>query len=247
MKVKVLIVEDEVIIADEIENALVEAGYDVIGNVGRGETAVELAKTKEVDIVLMDIKLKGSMNGIETAQKIQAQKKIPIVYLTDISEKKVWEEAKETNAAACLLKPFEALEVEAAFEIALKHSVGKESFTDTKESSTEDSPTYIIEDRVYLRDGTKHIRILPEEILFIKGSGSSCEIHTTEKKIILSYNLTQIKQEIPFKELERIHRSYIINIQKITSFEGNRVFLDKLEMPIGESYKDDFKKRFRFV
>jgi len=251
MKIKLLIVEDEVILADEIEASLMEAGYDVVGNVCTGEEALNIVKANSIDLILMDINLKGNYDGIETTKLIQKRYNIPIIYLTDIKSKSIWEKAKVTNPAAYLIKPFNQLEVDIAFQIALKNASSKNEYNLDPKQDLEKSrfSAFNIEDRLYLRVGNKFIRILLEDILFIKGAGSYCElkIDSKEQPHVLSFNLSQFKRKIPFDQLERIHKSYIININKITSFEGNRLFIDKYEIPIGKNYREEFMEKFKLI
>jgi len=249
MKVKVFIVEDEVILADEIEECLTDIGYEVVGNVIKGENAIELIKSIDVDIILMDIKLKGTLDGIETVKRIQEYKNPPIIYLTDLKKKKVWEKAKTTNPAAYLIKPFNKIEVDIAFQIALKNVSEKNSYNLDPKQKIENinSKTFQIDDRVYLRKGTKFIRILQDEILYVKGSGSYSDVYTHNEKYTLTYNLTQLAKRIPFENLIRIHKSYIINLDEITSIEGNRVFIKDIEIPIGGTYKEALMDKLRLI
>jgi len=248
MKIKVLIVEDNIILADEIKFSLIEMGYQVIDIVDNGQDAIDLVKDKDIDIILMDIKLKGGIDGIETAKKIKSLKHVLIIFLTDLNKKRVWEKAKVTNPSAYLIKPFNKLEIDAAFQIAIKNTSKKEANIDPKQDIGDLELTpFEANDRIYLREGTRFIRILKGDILYIKGAGSYSDIYTADKKHTLTYNLTQIKKKISFEELERVHKSYIININKITGFEGNRIFIDKVEIPIGGLYKEAFLKKIKFI
>jgi DNA-binding LytR/AlgR family response regulator len=248
MKIKVVIVEDEVLLADEMEYALRDAGYEVVGKFRAGEDAIRFVPTVEVDIILMDVKLKGKLNGIQTAQKIRDHKLIPVIFLSNISPQGK-SEAITANAAAYLIKPFNAAEVDIAFRIALKKAAEEtaDNSSDASELSDDGKPVFTINDRIYARDGDRYIRILPADILYIKAKGSYSEIHTSGKTFLLSQNLAKLEKKIPFQQLERIHKSYIINTEKITSFVGNCVFIVEEELPIGDSYKDDFLKKFRLI
>lgn len=117
-----MIVEDEVIVALDIQDRLTELGYDVVGLTDRGEEALALVETIQPDLVLMDIRLKGSMDGITTAQVIRQRWRIPVIYLTAFSEDNTLERAKVTEPSGYIIKPFEDREIQAAIEMALyKH------------------------------------------------------------------------------------------------------------------------------
>jgi signal transduction histidine kinase len=119
---KVLIVEDETVVALSIHMRLAAANYAVVGIADSAEGALTLAGNTDPDLVLMDIQLKGRLNGIETAQKIREQYDIPIVYLTAHTDPATIQQAKTTEPYGYILKPFETIELCTAIEFALyKH------------------------------------------------------------------------------------------------------------------------------
>lgn len=120
--IRILIVEDESIVALDIQDRLLELGYDVIGMVDRGDKALALVDSAQPDLVLMDIRLKGEMDGITAAQEIRQRWRIPVIYLTAFSEDNILRRAKLTEPFGYIIKPFEDREIQAAIEVALyKH------------------------------------------------------------------------------------------------------------------------------
>jgi PAS domain S-box-containing protein len=123
-KTSVLVVEDEAIIALNIENTLKGLGYSVVGRVSKGEDAIKKAEKLKPNLVLMDIKLKGKMNGIEAAKEIQPRFDIPVIYLTAYYDKKTVDEAEESGAYGFLTKPLESQALNAAVKTALhRHNI----------------------------------------------------------------------------------------------------------------------------
>jgi PAS domain S-box-containing protein len=118
-KAQILIVEDDAIIAMDIECQLRKLGYGVTGIVGYGEQAIEKVKENKPDLVLMDIILKGEMDGIEAAAAIHTQFDIPIIFLTAYADKKRLERAKLTYPFGFILKPFQNKDLEVTIEMAL--------------------------------------------------------------------------------------------------------------------------------
>lgn len=115
----ILIVEDEFIVATDIQISLENMGYNVCAIVSSGEEAITKAKKEKPDLVLMDIILKGAINGIEAARQIRSLFKIPIVYLTAYADESTLEKAKITEPYGYILKPFENRELNTAIKIAL--------------------------------------------------------------------------------------------------------------------------------
>ena len=123
-KKKILVVEDEGIVAKDIQIRLRNLGYNVPAIASTGQMALEKVDLTDPDLILMDIMLKGDMTGIETAQAIHKRRRIPIVYLTAYSDQATLERAKVTEPYGYILKPFEERELHTTVEIALyKHEI----------------------------------------------------------------------------------------------------------------------------
>ena len=132
---RILVVEDESIMAMLIKRKLQNWGYNIVGWVDTGEDAVSKAKETKPDLILMDIVIKGSMDGIEAAQQIRDTLDIPIIYLTAYSDDEVLKRAKETEPYGYLIKPFREGEVHANIEMAIyKHSSEKKKQFEIKNS-----------------------------------------------------------------------------------------------------------------
>ncbi|MBF0329846.1 MAG: PAS domain S-box protein [Nitrospirae bacterium] len=126
MKTKIIIVEDEVIVAEDIRTTLMHLDYDVIAMASSGEEAVVLAGEFKPDIVMMDIILKGSMDGIEAATQIQSKYDIPVIYLTAHGDENTFERAKVSAPFGYLMKPFDVQMMKNTIEMAIyKHGVEK--------------------------------------------------------------------------------------------------------------------------
>ncbi len=134
-KPRILVVEDEAIVAENIADRLVADGYDISGIVDSGADAIACAEANSPDLVLMDIVLKGEIDGITAAQAIHTQFAIPIVYMTAYSDEKTLQRSKSAQPLAYLIKPFRSQELKATIEIALhKHKFDLEMIKALKTS-----------------------------------------------------------------------------------------------------------------
>lgn len=122
MSPRILVVEDEVIVALDIQRRLNKLGYTVVGTEVRGEDAIEAAERERPDLILMDIKLKGEMDGITAATRIHETLSTPVIFLTAFSDRPSLERAKVTQPFGYVLKPFEERELSIAVEMALYKS-----------------------------------------------------------------------------------------------------------------------------
>ncbi len=119
---RVLIVEDEGIVAADLETTIQQLGYRVVGTAATGQEAITKAERASPDLVLMDIRLKGPMDGIEAAEQIIARLDIPVTYLTAYADQDTLGRAKLTLPYGYILKPFEEKDIHTAIELALyKH------------------------------------------------------------------------------------------------------------------------------
>lgn len=114
---KVLIVEDDMIISLVVENMIKKLGYKLVGKASSGDKAIELALSEKPDVVLMDIRLKGEMDGIEAVTKIKEHIDIEVIYLTGNSDKVNYERAKATKCIDLISKPFTIAELTRSLEM----------------------------------------------------------------------------------------------------------------------------------
>ncbi len=121
-KIKIFVVEDESLVARDIQNMLRSLGYEVTGVVASGEQAIQKASALAPDLVLMDIVLKGDIDGIAAAEKLWEEYGIPVIYLTAYADDTTFERAKLTKPFGYLLKPFEERELQTTIEMALYKS-----------------------------------------------------------------------------------------------------------------------------
>lgn len=118
MTVRVIIAEDEAIIRLDLKETLEEEGYDVVGETGRGDKAVDLAREHRPDLAILDIKMPG-MDGIEAARLITSERICGVLVLTAFSQREVIEEARDAGALAYLVKPFQKSDLIPAIEVAI--------------------------------------------------------------------------------------------------------------------------------
>ncbi|MDP3623471.1 MAG: response regulator, partial [Methanobacteriaceae archaeon] len=163
---KLLVVEDESIVAMDIKHRAEGLGYTVMSIASSGEEAIEKTKKYKPDLVLMDIVLKGKMDGVEAAQVIQEEFDIPIVYLTAYSDEKTLGRAKLTGPFGYIIKPFEDRELHSAVEVALyKHQM------DSKLKESEEKYRNLFES-------------FPDPILLLDSQGNITFMNQTVEQII---------------------------------------------------------------
>ena len=138
-EVDILIVDDELVVAMDIQHTLSRLGYNVVGTVSTGEEAVEQVGRMQPDVVLMDIWLRGTMDGVQAAAEIRKRHSVPVIFLTSFSDDETLQRAKTSEAFGYLIKPLEERALHSTIEIALyKHRLEK-SLLEAKLSAERDS------------------------------------------------------------------------------------------------------------
>ncbi len=121
---RALIIEDEILIAEELKERLSRLGFAVIGAVDTAEEGIAIATREQPDIVLLDIRLRGEKDGIEAAREIREQIDLPIVYVTAYSDQRTVERVKNTEHDGFILKPFHRRDLQSTIEIAMeRHAI----------------------------------------------------------------------------------------------------------------------------
>jgi response regulator NasT len=151
---RVVIAEDEAIIRLDLKETLVEEGYDVVGETGRGDEAVELVKALEPDIAILDIKMPG-LDGLSAAREIAGERRAAVLILTAFSQRDLIEQARDAGALAYLVKPFQRSELVPAIEVAIGRFEELKALADQAQGLEEQLETRKVVDRAkgQLMDG----------------------------------------------------------------------------------------------
>jgi DNA-binding LytR/AlgR family response regulator len=248
-QIRILIVEDELIVSKDLEQRLKRLGYDVVGTAATGLKAIELANEKLPDIILMDIMLKGDMNGIEAADIIGKTLNIPYIYLTAYAENNTLEKAKLTEPYGYIVKPFKEIDIVTTLEMAVhKHQKNKE-ILDERNLLYQLVDNRDTNDFVFVKSKSKFIKIRTDDIIFIEALKDYVIIHTIEEKFTIHSTMKDIERKFDFDNYLRVHRSYIVNTIKISTIEHNTIIMEnhRKEIPIGGSYKQNFINKMKWV
>lgn len=229
MPIKVLIVEDEMLVAEEISFDLQDQGFDVTGiAISSDECLAEIQKNQP-HVILMDINIKGDLDGIQTAQLIQQKTTIPIVYLTANTDSATLKRAIETSPSAFISKPFSKKDLIVALELAFNKN--NEHILTQKSNS--------INDLFFVKSGKFYTKIDVNEINYLEANGSYTEIVTNDKNYTLSTNLNHFQENIQNPYFVRIHRSFVVNIKKVDGFDNNTILINGKSLPISKSYQKE--------
>lgn len=250
-KIRLLIVEDEITTAEDIAMRLTEAGYLIMGIAANVSRALEILCENKVDMAILDISLKGDRDGIDLAKIINDQFRIPFLFLTSFANKPLVERAKKVKPYAYMLKPFNDRQLQIAIELALinfSNSAPVESITTNKQFSREDNQVIHLKDSIFLKKRDCYFeRVELRNILWLEASSNYTTIYTSKGKFTYSIVLKRIDKKLPPNKFMRVHRSYIVNIENITGFEGNMLSVGDKTIPVSKAHRDDVFKKFSVI
>ena len=242
-KVKILIVEDEILLAEDIQMRLTKIGYEVAGLTQSVDQVLNLLNENgNIDLLIIDIKLKGEKDGIHLAEIINNQYKLPFIFLTSYSNRDLLERAKKVKPYAYMLKPFTDLEISIAIELALAN-FSKAAPQDMPQKnlenfSSEDNQVLKINDCLFLKKDNHFQRVLLDDITLLEADNNYTTVYTLSEKFIYSTVLRKMEEKLPGRCFLRVHRSYVVNIEAVNGFEGNTLFVGEKRIPVSKQYRD---------
>lgn len=248
-RMQILVVEDEPILAMDLSDRLEDEGYSVIGTVNNGRKALDLFQRHSVDLVLCDIMIKGDWDGIETVRQLTAERPVPVIYLTALTDSSTVERAKQTYPAAYLNKPFQLTSLRIAIDLAV-HNATRQLLappiaTPDRDSTSRESLLQI-NNYLYIKQNYQFVRVDLNELLYLEADNTYTKLVTSSRKYILRLTLSNLLERISQPWLVRIHRSYAININAVESFNDVEVSIGPQLLPMSRSCKDDFMRHFLY-
>ncbi|MGB5420374.1 LytR/AlgR family response regulator transcription factor [Algibacter sp.] len=243
-KIKILIVEDEMIIAANISLQLITLGYEVTGIISRGEEALIHIEQHKPDILLLDINLKGSIDGIEMAQIMQKTVNTPIIYLTANADEAHFNRAKETHPYAFISKPFKKLDLERAIELTVNMI---KSEKESAKPAIEKTSPFILSDSIFVRHLEKMVRVEIKDILYIEAERNYCRIYSKVKEYLLVMTLKDLDEKLPQQHFIRVHRSFIVNLSQIDEVATSHIVIAKKAIPVSKPLKVELLNRLQTI
>jgi len=229
---RILIVEDESLIADHLQQILEKAKYEIAGLASSADEAIEFLKQDpDIDMALLDIRLKGKMDGIELAHLLESKFGTPYIYITAHSEESTMERLLYTHPSGYVLKPFKENQILAQLQIAL-NSVEKQN-----------RPYDILNEYIFVKYNHGFTRIKHSEILYAEANDNYTFLHTGEKKYLLPLTLKKLTQRLEQYGFIRIHRSYTVNPLNIESFRTGEVCINGVDLPVSENYRHSLESK----
>lgn len=224
----IYIVEDEPLIAATVASALKKQGFKVIGDSDEFEEALEQIDKTLPDLVLVDIQLEGIKDGVDLAIELD-QRKIPYLYLTSQTDPHTIERVKQTQPLGFIVKPFTETGLRSNIELAWHNF----SLTD--------------EEYILLKSEGRTHKINQASITYLKAFDNYCYVYTTTNQYLVPHTLKHTSEKLNLKNFVKTHRSYWVNLKRITSVEKNTVYIGENTIPMSHSNKEFLLKRLEVL
>lgn len=235
-KIHVMIVEDEPIVAQDIEETLQSAGYYVTGIASSGESALDLFRNANPDIVLLDINLKGKMDGIETAGVIKEMRDIPVIFLSGLSDKQTLERAMSVKPDAYITKPFNETQLQASVHSAIQKYIVRQVNSDEGETAKErGSEHFILNDSIFVKKRGRYHKIKVEGIKWLEVNDYLLTIVTEDGNFPLIFSLGKFVSKLHNPNIVQVHRSYAVNVAKVESYDKTCVYIGDMQIPVSRN------------
>lgn len=253
--VSILIVEDEAILSMDLTFRLEQMGYTIIDVVDNGPAALRICEQKSVDLVLMDIHIRGEWDGVETARRIRQISRMPLIFLTAMTDGPTIDRARLVGPSAYITKPFNDLNLRIAIDLAIHNVMQSTPATAPVDSAAEgggDEPSrgeiiMLAKDHIFVKQNYRFVKFPITDIRYLQSEGNYTDIVTENHKYTLRLVLNRVIEKMHANEMARaiivrIHRSYAVNLRQINTFTEQEVQIGGQVIPVGRSYRIEFMK-----
>lgn len=222
---KILIIEDQRIIAEHLMGVLEDLSFRNIRIATDKASGIATIDSFAPDLILLDIRMQGDLDGIEIAKKIHDEWQIPFIFVTAQSDTEILRNALQYKPEAYITKPFKETDIFAAVSIALKNS-REESF-------------------LLIKEGYKDVKVYLSSILFVESDKNYIDIYCRSHKYTLRNSLEWFLQEVNSARFIRVHRSYIVNTEAVSKSSRSALYILDREIPISRKYSTEVKAVLR--
>lgn len=244
---RILIVEDDINIAENIEEILQLLGYVNIDLANSANQAIKIVKKYRPDIIFMDIKLKGDKDGIELGEILKQMVDAPLVYVTSYSDPTIIERAKRVNPAGFIVKPFNTNDIHAIVEIVLYNRRSKPA-SETALSKIKVESPYLVEDAVFIKADNAFERVPYPDIYYVEANGNMVTIFTKHRNFTIRKSMKDMEEKLPSNLFLRVQKSYIVQLAQIENFNTKEINLQMgAVLQVGRQYYNSFLAKLNTI
>jgi len=231
-----LIVEDEALYAGQLEVLIDKLGYDHLATLNNGRDVLSLLDLQQPDLILMDIHLKGDLDGIELTERIHEDYPIPVIFITSMTDELTFNRAGRTQAIHFVLKPFDELQLQRAIEWTVRKMAHQKSDTE-EEGWSED---VLFKDHFYIKKKQKLEKVVLKQVLFAQADGHYCILHTAGQKHMVRMPFSKLLSRLSGDDFLQTHRSFVVNKAHVDAIdlEDSVLIIGSSTVPLSKSHRN---------
>lgn len=234
---KILIVEDEQLIAESLSEILCHLEHNVIG-IASGIIKSRALLSKNPDLVLLDIHLNGQDSGFDFAEQLNDEG-IPFIFITAFADEATLKKAVEKNPVGYLVKPFGFEDVNTTIDVAMNNHINL-NLNKAVIISNDDK-------RIYLRVDSRLVNVKENEIFWIEAKGDYMILKTETNTYIIHSTLKNLEEKLSPSRFLKVHRSFIVNLDKVIDIEDTNLTINEKVIPISRSNKEQLMRKINIV
>lgn len=229
-KAHILIIHEPNSIEAELTNRLKKLGYVIVGPIKETEDAIKILQETTIDIILIDTNNKEDKDHLYLTEQINSRFGLPFLFLISSEAPGLLEKVKTLKPSGCLHYPWNNNQLELTIEIAMGNFLKynpKSKSTHLSKSKINNTSLKHIQNCLFLKKKNHFERVYFNDILWIEANGNYSTFYTTTGNFTYATTLRNFEQKLPQDQFKRVHRSFIVNINRITGFEGNMILVEK--------------------
>lgn len=239
--ISILIVEDDLLIAQDLNELLEEVGYKEIFKARNYDQALGILQSQHIDLVLLDIHLNDAKTGIMLAGEINLHYHLPFIYITSYSDAATIEKVKHTKPAGFLLKPYSRELLLAKIEIAVFNYSHHQNAADTSVTymPDEDSNDLVVNKHLLIKDNYRFVKVPLTKVLWFESDRNYVDIKTVDRKYTIRCSLKKLGEQLPANDFAKCYKQFIINLHHVESFTTTTLTIKGQEIPISRNMQDE--------
>lgn len=257
MAFNILIVEDEDLYADQLEMLVDQLGYEHAGTVDNSVDAMSRLGESTPDLILMDIHIKGEYDGVELAGLIQQKQAVPIIFITSLKDELTFKRASRVGPVGFLVKPFDQLQLRRTIELTVQKLLNTSAHTEANPATEGGLVTpesgwandFLFHDQFFIKNRQQLEKVAIADVLYLEADGHYCKVHTANRKFLIHQALSELAGRLPLDQFISSHRSYFVNLSKITGvdLQDSILKLGSHEVPMSRRSKEAVLARLDWV
>lgn len=241
----IAVVGDEPIVSIKLQNRLSRLGYRIVGPFARGEEALRDFRRNRPDLVILDVNLRGELDGIQTAEAIRKVAPTVLIFVATESDELVYERARPVRPAAFLYRPIPDRDLAHAIDLALAAPGAPRSFGEEPDPQLPDGESAMFQyNRLFLKVKDRLCRIMVQDILWVEADDYYCKVVTDEREYLVTKTLKKFSAMLPLEtSFVRCHRSYLVNLRRVTEVGDSYILLGHHKLPVSRSRRSEVRQR----